>query len=358
MRELFELYSIDEPLFPMNAKSLGTDKEEKLRKLEQLLTDDDYWAEEKFDGARATTAEGRFFSRHASEDKDFPNMLGFPVENTASIPHLSAAFEQIPGTWFDGEAYLFGKTSDDVTSILGCSPDKALARQIAGGYLNYIVFDLLFTDYLNIMTYSFERRREVLEQAFKENQDIFDQFEKDFKAKIQLSYIAKTTEEKRALLKRIEAGIKAGKLEGLMFKNKKADYRAGKRLEKYWYKYKKGIEADVIIMGFTEGKGKFDGLIGSIEFGQFKPIAKGAKRSGHTIFVDSEDKVYELTNCGSCSGIYDSFRSTLTTNQNAYIGKVIKITAMERTKAGRFRHPQFDQLRTDKSAMQCIWGEG
>lgn len=351
MKELFPMYGLSEPLFPMNAKKYG---EKPTTTLEALLDNDNYWAEIKWDGARATTAEGRFFSRHASEDKSNPSTIGFPVENTDRIPHLSALFEQLPGVWLDGEI-IYKKdgvmNSDAVTSIMGCTPEKAISRQRENGYVSYMIFDLLYYSYSSFLSASFETRRTWLEAFFREHVNFFQNFGQKFNCEITLSQVARNRDEKEELLKY----VKDNGLEGLMFKHRLMNYRPNKRPEGYWYKVKKGLEADVVIMGFTEGKGKFSGLVGSIEFGQWK---KADKHPGNNAQVAvMPDGFYVLTKCGSCSGMDDDFRTELTLMQENYLGRVITITAMERTKAGQFRHPQFSKLRPEKPTQECIWGE-
>ena len=49
----------------------------------------------------------------------------------------------------------------------------------------------------------------------------------------------------------------------------------------------------------------------------------------------------------------DEIREKLSRNPDRYIGEVIEIAAMERTKDGRYRHPQFVRLRPDKSPRDC-----
>jgi ATP-dependent DNA ligase len=92
---------------------------------------------------------------------------------------------------------------------------------------------------------------------------------------------------------------------------------------------------DVVIMGYEEGKGKYQGLIGSIVFGLYKDGT--------------------LIECGKCSGMTDDVRKDFTMKQQKYIGRVIEIGAMERTKEGNFRHPAFKSLRDDKKASDCTW---
>ena len=59
---------------------------------------------------------------------------------------------------------------------------------------------------------------------------------------------------------------------------------------------------------------------------------------------------------GKCSGMTDGQRQLMSDHPERYIGRVIEIGAMERTKDGKFRHPQFKMLRDDKDAKMCVMG--
>ena len=329
MFDIMKLYGLSECFFPMCAKQ-GMEKQE------ALILDDNYVFERKLDGSRYTVVEGKFFSRHPSEDKKYPKLIGWPVERTNQLPHLSYFFEDYPGTWFDGEIIRIDKDSrsDDVVSILGCDAPNAIARQKETGYLGYMVFDMLAEEYRMLTGAEWYKRRLALEGWFDKNKVAIHDFIAEFGLALALSEVAVGTDAKR---KMVQMAKDLG-WEGVMAKNVDSTYRPGKRPEHVWYKLKKGIEADVVVMGFTEGKGKFKGYIGSVEFGQY---------------MDGRG----LVNCGSCSGMNDELRALMTANQNFYIGKVAKITAMERTKDNKFRHPQWNSLRLDKTAKECVWGE-
>jgi ATP-dependent DNA ligase len=105
--------------------------------------------------------------------------------------------------------------------------------------------------------------------------------------------------------------------------------------EKLWVKRKKQATADVVILGFTAGKGKFKGLIGAIQFGQ----RRGSK----------------IVECGQCSGMDDHTRSVVSWNPQTYLMRVMEIKHYGREPSGHFRHPQFLRFRPDKAPKDCAW---
>jgi len=86
------------------------------------------------------------------------------------------------------------------------------------------------------------------------------------------------------------------------------------------YKVKPRENHDVIVTGFTEGKGKYSGLVGALE-----------------------------TNMGKVSGMTDQQRADFTKE----LPEVIEVECMGLTKNGKFRHPRFIRVRFDKPASEC-----
>lgn len=124
--------------------------------------------------------------------------------------------------------------------------------------------------------------------------------------------------------------------EGIMLKNKFADYRGGSRKVSHWFKRKKRDNYDVVIMGFTKGKGKFEGQIGAIKVGQF--VAG------------------ELRYICNVSGFTDELRKDITNNSSYYLGHVITVRAMEQDQNSlALIEPSFQSLRIDKRPEECIY---
>lgn len=312
MKDIMHRYGWSEPFLPMNAKD-GS------KKSDTLLSSGDYAAEKKLDGSRYWSIDGRLFSRRLSV-KD-----NLPIEKTRNVPHLSEDLSKLPrGTMLDGEVYYPGEKSMRVTSIMGALPSKAIERQ-EGNPIRYAAFDIMMHGGKDVTHLPWEDRRALLEQVYK-------------------AYLASS---KHIDLTKVVRQDKEGFLqemlntgeEGIMLKNIHAPYHKDKRPEHVWYKIKQNMTDDVIILGYTDGQGKYEGLIGSIIFGKYQ--TKGGK----------------LVQLGRCSGMTDMQRLDFTNNKQKYLGQVIEISAMEGTEAGFYRHPQFIQVRTDKSARDCILNE-
>jgi ATP-dependent DNA ligase len=275
----------------MNAKPAGD-------KAEALLDDPMYIAEIKYDGYRAICDNGRFTSRLGN---DFSEKL----------PHLTGILKEFNVT-LDGELYIPGGNSSDVTTALGSDGDRTK--------LKYVVFDILATDAQTLTGATWSYRREILDKFFM--------FNIEGTPEIDISNVYKN---KRELLKYAETHG----LEGIMLKNINGLYCPDKRPSNNWWKIKKHLTFDVVMMGVTEGKGKYSGLIGAIKFGLY---VRGT-----------------LVECGQCSGMTDEIRKEISEDREAFLYTVFEIGAMERTKDGNFRHPVYQGFRNDKSQLQCTW---
>lgn len=126
--------------------------------------------------------------------------------------------------------------------------------------------------------------------------------------------------------------------EGIMYKNLDSEYmqRDGdNRPANHWYK-QKGVETyDVVVTGYTEGKGKFKGMVGAIEYGMY---VRG-----------------EIKPLGRCSGMTDSMRDSVTAWRDTYLDTVMEVLAAgQDPKSGALIEPRFIRWRTDKRPEECV----
>ena len=284
--------------------------------LENLLTDNRFIAQEKIDGVRAVvhiTKEGlRIFSR--SSGVQDPSR---PLEKSSALPHLaSLRFPELAGTIVDGEVLDPGK---DSAEIAGAVHRKGNGRQ--NGNLKLFVFDIIRYRDTDLKTQPLYLRLSALLtlKAQLVSQHI-----------VFLSYSASTPGKKR-LYERV---MREGK-EGIVLKNLNGQYASGCRPANNWYKAKKQMSIDAIVMGFTQGKGKYNSRIGAVIFGQY---VNGV-----------------LAEIGQASGMVNSVRADMSDHPEKYIGKVVTIKGMERLKSGAIRHPQFAFMRFDKNPKDCIY---
>lgn len=310
-------------------------------KLELLWENDNWIAEEKFDGSRYVMQileTGNVLTSRRNSVKTGKN-----VDKTGNVPHITGIkYPSLYGTIIDGEMTAPGKDFTKVLKIMGSLPEKAIEVQKEIGKAEYWAFDILFYKGKDVQGEPYEVRRklvcEVVEEMRKQSKEVM---------KVEVW----TGEEKRAIYGKILA--EGG--EGIILKNKAGIYEQGER-SKNWVKVKKTMTDDVVIVGYTEAKkwyaepgckghddvlypkGKttkfFDnGWIGAIRFGKYQGK--------------------EVVEIGQCSGITDEMREEFTKNGKKYIGKTMEIVAQLRFKDGGYRHGNFVRLRPDKDPKDC-----
>lgn len=324
-------YPLDQILLPMNASSTKNED-----KLEALWDNDDYVAEEKYDGSRYLCIGGRFFSRRISD------IDGLPVEKTANVPHLAERFN-LSKAIYDGEIYYPGQNSNDVTAVMGSLPERAKELQEQNGYLHYVIFDILRTgDGEWLLDKPWHVRRKMLMEHWAGHPDPY----------ISTSYISYRN-EKRILYR----DILTANREGIMFKNINGLYVPDKRPAWNWVKVKKHMTDDVVILGYQEPVREYTGKDASTwdYWDGETAVTKFYSRGwiGAIVFGQYNDQG-QLVELGTCSGMNEEIREELSKHKEKYIGSVIEISAMEKTKDGYYRHPQFIRLRDDKNAKDCI----
>jgi len=294
---------------------------------ESLFSDPQWWAENKEDGDRRIA---QFVGERVrfTGTRESVSDTGF-VEKTANLPHLAYTPPQaLDCTVLDGEIVapfaknLPGGSSKHVTAIMGSSPERAVALQKERGWLEYRVFDCLWYKGLDIRQHSIQMRRNWAWEALK--------IWKNKYAHLLPTYI--TTGEKRAAWKRSR--------EGLVFK--RDDHTYGD--ERLWVKHKKVWTADVVVMGYKMGKGKYEGRVGSIVFGQDMP-------------AHSDKHSLALRELGTVRGFDDATMRELTDKPRMNLNRVFEITHFGREPTGAFRSPQFSRWRDDKDPKDCVYRE-
>ena len=290
---------------------------------DSLLEDNNGWlAEFKFHGCRYLMYNGqKILSRHIS-------VKGGYVDKSASLPHL--LMPNLKGTVLDGEIIQsLYSTVREVTSILGSSVPLALEKQRERGELNYMVFDILYHKGKSLLSLPLSERKEILFNLTLKNPCI--------------KVIPGTTVAKRALYDSI---IRNGG-EGIVLKDISSKY--GERSK--WVKLKVSDTWDVVVMGYLDPSAesvKVDGTtsvtryhklgwIGSIRIGQYK----GGR----------------LQEYGSVSGMDEVLRARISKSRSKYLGMVIEIEAQSRLSSGKFEHPRFIRIRTDKRAEDCEYDD-
>ena len=286
-----------------------------------------YVTEEKFDGYSYLNQGGEFYSKRLSAAK---GNEGAPVCKSDSIhitPILRRVYE-VCGANLHGELYIPGGISDDVTKILGCTPELAMERTMAvdpSKRLHYMLIDI--REYMghNLVNEPYWVRRAILEHVY-------------------WTYIRALDTDGYIVLPPILTGdpnkefariVKRGG-EGVIFKRTDALYIPGKKPANNWVKGKKKITYDVVMIGLNAGTGKNSDIFGSIKFGHY---------------IDGK-----LTACGNCSsGLDDNTRQFIYDNADKMIAnkQVFEIEAIQES-VKSFRNAVFLRLRDDKDASECV----
>lgn len=286
-----------------------------------------YVMEEKFDGYSYLNQDGEFYSKRLSAAK---GNEGAPVCKSDSIhitPILRKVYEAC-GANLHGELYVPGGISDDVTKILGCTPDLAIERTMMAKpsrRLHYMLIDIREYKGHKLINEPWWVRRAILEYVY-------------------YTYVIQYDDYGYIVLPEILSGspdqefhdIVSRGGEGIIFKRTDALYIPGKKPANNWIKGKKKITYDVVMMGLNEGTGKNANIFGSIQFGHY---------------IDGK-----LIACGNCSsGLDDKTRQYIYDNADKMIAnkQVFEIEAIQES-VKSFRNAVFLRLRDDKDHTECV----
>lgn len=311
-------------------------------------------AEEKLDGHRALIHFGGGLRRVYVTGLRVSKKTGRLTEKGESLPQFSffhADSGKLPRTVLDGELQLPGQTFEQIQSVLGCLPERAVERQKELGWMRFTAFDILHLDGVEVGSRPQRARAELLRGALMRHQS-------EHLHRVRAWNCFNELESKVVFDRIVEEGG-----EGVVLKDPNKPYGSG------WKKWKKEDTFDVVIVGFEQGCGKFEELIGAVRFGAY----------------DDKGQLIEI---GQCSGMGDGIanwvhrvtgvavapnssddailrlppdvtqpmgsRGWFTERQGMLLGKVIEVTCKGVTAKGRLRHPQFGRMRPDKGAKQCL----
>jgi len=253
-----------------------------------------YIAEPKFDGifgGCVSNGNQKYFSRNGKE-----KVLKLPELPTGTI----------------------------VVGELGYGSQVALERRAALGHDFMDVIDILQVDNLDVSQEDDNQRRQILENAWHSWSD-------EVKSHFLLS-------------KRVSKNFRSlfdSEDEGIVLKKIKCRPLSSYQISSYnpnWFKCKKELTTDLVIMGYTVSKSdSFQGLAQAVKCGVFK--------SGQLIHV-----------C-SVGSLDTEMRSGLVNNWSEYDGKVIEVKGYKVFSSGHIRHPSIGakKIRDDKDSQECTW---
>lgn len=355
---------------------------EKIRETtESRIFSGDWTGARKMDGAfykfvKDENGEMELLGRSKGVGGDYLNKINW-------VPHLHPFFDSLPkGTCLLGEIYFpNNEGSKNVTTIMGCLENKALARQENGPKLWYYIFDILALDGKSLLGYTMEERVETLKAL-----------EEDYKMGTEFPYtrFAHYSDGKE-LWERLNLILMNGG-EGIVLTRKGARYQPGKRPSKDCQKVKKEVQQTIdcfftgrtlppthiytgkeienwiywensltnakynenMYVEYDRGaplvpvtKGWYYGWAGSLEIGV---IADSNESRSGAVYVNNT----HIVPIGYLSGLTEEIKS----NPSNYAFKPIEVTCMEiDNETHGLRHAKLVQFRPDLAPSDCTYSK-
>ena len=335
-------------------------------KLSEVCENGEYFLEEKIDGAFyqfvKTPNHSYLFGRTVSRK------TGLLTEKGANVPHIMDALSSIPAdTVIVGEIYVPGGTSKDVTSIMGCLPEKAIARQ-KDNPIHFYLHDITFYNGEDVTALGAEDRYDLLHKLWDECGLAQYGF---------LRLAEKVTEN----LEQTISDILARGGEGAVLKKKDAPYTPDKRPAWSTVKIKQMDSIDLVCMGFCPPTKEYTGkeietwpywvkMTDDPEFGEVEELSMSCKYGEEgwrpvtkyyafnqysAIKIGAYDDNGTLVELGTVSsGLTDEMKQSMSENPIFYIGMVVSLDCMSIDKGSKtLRHPVFKAWRGDKNPEDC-----
>ena len=342
----------------------------------------EYFAQIKKDGAlymfvKGTNGQTYLFGRTISKK------TGLLTEKSENIPHIISVLERVPNeTVLLGEIYYPGKTSKDVTSIMGCLPKKAIDRQLGSyGLIHYYIYDCLFFNGTNLLNYDNWTRYQVIKKIYEKYKfstaytiKTYNQDWEFTNEEPQTSTIELAVSIEQDIYPAIGKALAAGE-EGLVFKKKTGLYEPGKR-PTTMLKAKQVDYIDAVIIGFKDPTPQYTGKeietweywVGTDDH-EFRlpigshygnpcaiPVTKhyyyGWKNAIEIGAYDEKGNIHSIGTIAS--GLTDSIRQGMAEYTEKYLHKVVEIQCMMKdNKEKTLRHGFFLRIRDDKNETEC-----
>ena len=328
---------------------------------QNMIFSGDYVGSRKMDGAfykfiKNDDGSMELIGRSKSVSGDYLNKIDW-------VPQFHSFFNSLPnGTCLLGEVYFPNKEgSSNVTTIIGCLKDKAIARQEKGDKLHYYVFDVLAYNGISLYQKNIEYRIKYLIDCVRLHEDEYVEIADYLEGKELWDYLQEI--------------LSIGG-EGIVITKKGTCYQPGKRPARQTLKVKKELQEtiDCFFTGHATAPTKeYTGK--EIETWQYwlnertdeklngeyykeyfngaplipitKPYFNGWAGSLE-IGVIKNDKVVPI---GYLSGLSDEIKA----NYKDYKGKVIEVGAMEVLETGGLRHAKMLNFRPDLTIKECTW---
>lgn len=284
------------------------------------------------------------------------------TEKIACVPHIKNWAKLLPNdTILVGEVYVEGGKSNNVTSIMGALPDKAVARQFDtdeyGGPLHYYVHDIIRCDGNDLTNLPLEERIEHwlyywLGDLFSDEDYIHAA---DYYSSVQDDALFSYVDFHQYI-----ENVFADGGEGVVLKDRNEIYQPGKR-PTYNKKIKTETTFDVFITGFVEPEKEYTGK--EIETWPYWIDGQAVTKAHYYgwkagISVGAWDKANDIAGVVQLgtisSGMTDFLRQDMAENPDKYLDAVVEIQAMSVNKNEHtIRHGRLMRIRDDKNDWDC-----
>ncbi|MFM9920621.1 ATP-dependent DNA ligase [Lacisediminihabitans sp. H27-G8] len=294
------------------------------------LSDDDEWAfEMKWDGIRAIASVSGGVVTLTSRNG---------IDLTASYPELAALADAVEGdAVIDGEIVAVSRSGRPDFGLLqrrmGLTKEAEVAAARRSVTVQFMAFDLLSVAGRSLLKEPYDARRAALEQHLSP------------RASIQLPP-AFEGDEDAAIASSLEL-----RLEGVVAKKRDSGYLPGKR-SRNWVKIKHHRTQEVIVGGWTSGRGNRAGRIGALLLGVPKDGRLSFVGKVGTGFSDADlDAVLErLAPLARTTSPFADIETTDSAGAHWVTPQLVgEVEFAEWTATERLRHPTWRGWRPDKS---------
>lgn len=204
----------------------------------------------------------------------------------------------------------------------------------------FVVFDVIKYAGMDVSFLPYKRRLEIVQEIFPPagvyGENLTPNFTKLPYSEIQPCFAVSNFDIKQMSIANIFSDVVSMGYEGIIVKDLNSSDCVKLKREK---------TADCVIVGFTDGEGKYSNMIGALVLGVFN-----AKDLTPTSTKEDLLRLYRqgrYTIVGKASGFSDEQREDFTRNKKSYFGDIVECTYMEWT-GKKMRHPRFSRFRDDK----------